>query len=91
MKRDEHISAAGLNVTEIDEVLDAMCMFAKPVTNHFRWRPALSDPDDDLVLETAVNGGANAIVTFNQFDFLRAKSIFGIDVELPSLALRRIK
>jgi predicted nucleic acid-binding protein len=29
----------------------------------------LSDPEDDMVLETATNGSASAIVTFNQRDF----------------------
>ena len=50
----------------------------------------LTDPDDDLVLETAVNGKADAIVTFNLFDFQRAGTMFGIDVERPGEALRRM-
>jgi hypothetical protein len=29
----------------------------------------LSDPEDDMVLETATNVSASAIVTFNQRDF----------------------
>jgi predicted nucleic acid-binding protein len=66
-------------------------MFAMPVINHFRWRSVLTDPDDDLVLETAVNGSASAIVTFNIFDFERAKTMFGIQIERPSDALRRMK
>ncbi|WP_142988380.1 PIN domain-containing protein [Granulicella rosea] len=36
---------------------------AEHVVFFFNWRPALSDPDDEMVLETAVNGGAKAIVT----------------------------
>jgi putative PIN family toxin of toxin-antitoxin system len=91
LKREEHLSVAGLTTTDVDDLLDAMCIFAKPVTNHFRWRPVLTDPDDDLVLETAVNGQADVIVTFNIFDFQRAKTLFGIQVERPSDALRRIK
>jgi predicted nucleic acid-binding protein len=62
---------------------------ATPVINHFRWRPVLTDPDDDLVLETAVNGMADAIVTFNVFDFQRATTLFGIDVVRPGEILRR--
>jgi putative PIN family toxin of toxin-antitoxin system len=91
LKREEHLSVAGLTHADVDDLLDAFCIFARPVTNHFRWRPALTDPDDDLVLETAVNGGADAIVTFNMFDFQRAKTLFGIQVERPNEALRRIK
>jgi putative PIN family toxin of toxin-antitoxin system len=91
LKRVEHLSVAGLSRADVDDLLDAFCIFAKPVTNHFRWRPVLPDPDDDLVLETAVNGGADAIVTFNMSDFQRAKSLFGIQVERPNEALRRVK
>ena len=90
MKREEHLAVAGLTVADVDDLLDAFCIFAKPVMNHFRWRPVLTDPDDDLVLETAVNGGADAIVTFNLHDFRRAKTLFGILVERPSEALRRL-
>ena len=91
LKRPQQLAAAGLASADIDDLLDAICVFARPVTNHYRWRPALSDPDDDLVLETAVNGNADAIVTFNQTDFARAKLLFGIQVELPSIAIRRIR
>ena len=41
-------------------------------------------------LEAAVNGGAEAIVTFNLRDFGLAPSAFGIDVLLPRDALRRL-
>ncbi|WP_442889236.1 PIN domain-containing protein [Congregicoccus parvus] len=36
----------------------------------FLWRPFLPDPDDDLVLEVAVAGRVDAIVTYNQNDFV---------------------
>ena len=35
----------------------------------FRWRPALSDADDDLMLELAVAAGCRYIVTHNLRDF----------------------
>ena len=88
LKRAEHLTVAGLSASDVDDLLDAFCIFAKPVTNHFRWRPVLTDPDDDLVLETAANGGAGIIVTFNVFDFQRATSLFGINVQRPGETLR---
>lgn len=90
LKRAEHLAVAGLTTADVDEVLDAFCIFAKPIINHFRWRPALTDPDDDLVLETAVNGMADVIVTFNVFDFRRATTLFGVEVGRPGEILRRI-
>ncbi|WP_323755066.1 MULTISPECIES: hypothetical protein [Tistrella] len=44
-----------------------------------------------MVLEAAVNGGANAIVTFNLRDFGQEASRFGIEVLLPGAALRRLE
>jgi predicted nucleic acid-binding protein len=50
----------------------------------------LPDPDDDMVLETAVNGGAHAIVTFNQRDFLPAAKKFECSIIRPATALEKI-
>lgn len=44
-----------------------------------------------MVLETAVNGNANAIVTFNQRDFVARMKDFSCEVLLPIAALRRIE
>jgi predicted nucleic acid-binding protein len=51
----------------------------------------LNDPGDELVLEAAVNGRADAIITFNERDLRPAQQSFGIEVILPREALRRIK
>src|SRR5438874_2096093 len=36
---------------------------------HFLWRPFLTDPDDDMVLELAFAAGCRYIVTHNVKDF----------------------
>jgi hypothetical protein len=64
---------------------------ARPVRLAFRWRPRLSDPDDDMVLETAINGSASAIVTFNQRDFAAGIKGFSCAVILPAMALQQIR
>jgi predicted nucleic acid-binding protein len=51
----------------------------------------LRDPDDDMVLETAVNGRANAIVTFNQRDFADTSKRFNCAVILPATAVGQIR
>ena len=63
----------------------------EPVETHFIWRPQLRDPADELVLEAAVNGRAEAIVTFNRRDFGMAPTRFGIDLLTPAEALGRIR
>ena len=57
---------------------------------HFTWRPQLSDPNDELVLDAAVNGRADALVTFNLGDFRPAAVRFGIDLMTPSMILERL-
>lgn len=68
---------------DIGDVLDVFSEVAKRVKFSFRWRPTLPDPNDDMVLETAVNGQADAIVTFNQRDFSPAAETFGCQVIRP--------
>jgi predicted nucleic acid-binding protein len=50
---------------------------------YFQWRPQLRDADDELVLEAAINGLADALVTHNVRDFLPAANNFGIQVITP--------
>jgi putative PIN family toxin of toxin-antitoxin system len=91
MTRPEHLLASGLNVTEIGVLLDAVAATAEPVRLAFHWRPTLRDPDDDMVLETAANGRADAIVTFNRRDFIKVADRFGVEVLSPGVALARLE
>src|SRR5690348_15311813 len=45
------------------------------------------DPDDDMVLEAAVNRQADAIVTFNVGDFGEAARRFGVEVLAPGAGM----
>jgi putative PIN family toxin of toxin-antitoxin system len=91
MTRAEHLEASGLNVTEVEALLDAVASVIHPVRLAFLWRPTLRDPDDDMVLEAAVNGRAEAIVTFNLADFRNAAPRSGIEVLSPGEAWRRLE
>ena len=87
----EHRLAAGLSEREVEIFLDAVLAMAEPVKTHFLWRPQLRDPGDEMVLEAAVNGRANALVTFNVRDFGIVPARFGIELMVPSEAIGRIK
>lgn len=91
MTRPEHLVAAGVSAAEIGVLLDAVAAIAEPVKLAFLWRPALRDPDDDMVLEAAVNGNADMIVTFNLRDFARVATRFGIAILQPSDAMRALR
>jgi predicted nucleic acid-binding protein len=89
LTRPEHLDAAGLAVDDVNVLLDAVAAVAEPVRLAFLWRPAARDPDEDMVLEAAVNGRADALVTFNIRDFAGVAERFGIAVISPGEAVRR--
>jgi putative PIN family toxin of toxin-antitoxin system len=91
MTRPERLSASGLTADEIGVILDAVAAAAEPVRLAFLWRPAVRDPYDDMVLETAANGRADAIVTFNTCDFATVAERFGVRVLSPGDALKLLE
>ena len=91
LTRPQHLAAYGLSSAEVGRVLDDLAAVARPVRLAFRWRPRLTDPDDDMVLETAINGSANASVTFNQRDFAPGTKGFSCVLILPATALHQIR
>jgi predicted nucleic acid-binding protein len=56
----------------------------------YLWRPALPDPDDDLLLELAVAAGCQYIVTHNVADF-RGTERWGVAAVSPSQFLKLIE
>ena len=88
--RPEHQLAAGLSEQEVRIFIDAVITIAEPVKIHYLWRPQLRDPSDEMVLETAVNGRANLLITFNVRDYGTAPARFGIEVMTPREAVERI-
>ncbi len=73
---------------EIVDFLDTLAGRATPVELWYNWRPQLRDPNDEMVLATAINGGADAIVTHNTADFLPAAHRFGLSVITPGSILK---
>ena len=90
LTRPEQLAACALTSEDVGRVLDDLASVARPVALSFRWRPKLPDLNDDMVLETAVNGNANAIVTFNHRDFEGTAQNFDCAVILPREALERV-
>ena len=89
-RRHEHQAAAGLTEEEVSSFLNAVMAVIEPVEIYFLWRPQLRDPDDEMVLEAAVNGRTEAIVTFNHRDYGTVPEQFGIAVLKPAEALRSL-
>jgi putative PIN family toxin of toxin-antitoxin system len=90
LTRPEHLEAAGITAAEANEILDALAAVSEPVGLRFLWRPRLKAPADEMVLETAVNGHANRLVTFNVRHLGAAAEEFGIITMAPPLAWKEI-
>lgn len=91
LTRPEQLKAFGLTVGEVNSILDALVAAAEPVTFRFLWRPQLKDPSDEMVLETAVNGNADYLATFNLRHFLEAAALFGMRAAVPGHIWRKIR
>jgi len=78
-----------LTERDIDDILDYICAVAHHRKIYYLWRPFLSDPRDDMVLELAVTAECNFIVTFNQRDFAGVEQ-FGLSTLTPKGFLQKI-
>lgn len=91
LKRPEQIKAHGFSLERIDRLLASFAALCEPVDVKFRWRPQLTDPKDELVLEAAVNGRAEALVTFNMKDFMPAARRFNLVTLRPAALLEGLE
>jgi putative PIN family toxin of toxin-antitoxin system len=82
LKRPEHLAVGNRSEAMVDAFLDALTLRVEPVHLFYLWRPQLRDAADEMVLETALNGQADALVTFNVDDFTAARR-FALPVLTP--------
>lgn len=89
LNRAEFLLDSGITRNQITEFLEDVAATVTPVGIDFQWRPQLADPDDEMVLEVAINCGG-IIVTHNARDFRDVPARFGLTLLSPAEALRRI-
>lgn len=90
LKRPVQRAAHGLSTEEIERFLAGLASASEAVEVNFQWRPQLTDPNDEMVLEAAVNGQAAALVTHNVRDFAMAARRFGLRVVRPGTLLQEM-
>jgi len=87
----EHVRESALSKREIVELIEAMEAFAEPVEVVMKIRPLSPDPSDDMVLDVAINGRAEALITNNKKHFAGAGKRFGIPVLSPAELLEKMR
>ena len=88
--RAEQLHMSGKSRAETMAILEALEAVADPVFVAFRYRPLSTDPNDDMVLDVAINGDADAIVTNNTRHFREPAVRFQIEALTPAELLGKI-
>jgi putative PIN family toxin of toxin-antitoxin system len=88
LSRPEQRFATQMSERDVRGFLSALASAAEPVELNFFWRPQLTDPADEMILEVAVNGRAEAIVTHNVRHFAGVERLFGVRVVTPAHLLK---
>lgn len=73
----------------LDSFIDYICNNSIETIIYYNWRPFLSDPNDDFILELAVASGVEWIVTYNQDDF-KGSEKFGVRTITPKELLLKM-
>ncbi len=66
------------------QVLSALIKVGQWVTVYYGWRPNLPDEADNHLIELAIAGGAEVIITHNIRDFKRGELLNSIRIQNPA-------
>lgn len=88
LKREQ--AQLGLSLEDINNVIEALCVIANKRSIFYLWRPILNDPDDDFLVDLAVECQADYIITYNQKDLQPAET-FGIKIVTPKQFLQEMR
>lgn len=80
----------GQRPSHVTAFVDYLCRVAHKQDVFFVWRPLLNDPNDDMVVESAMASRASAIITHNLRDFVPAAGL-GVRVLAPAQFLLHLQ
>jgi predicted nucleic acid-binding protein len=80
----------GLSLEDIDELLNAICARGEECTLSYGWLPVLTDPDDEPLVQLAIESDASRIVTHN-IRHLRPALQFGVELLRPREFLDKLR
>lgn len=87
--RESLIATAQLEAEDRAAVVQGFLSVCRWTTVYYSWRPNLRDEDDNHIIELAVAGAAEAIVTRNRRDFANSQLLFpGLNILSPAECLK---
>lgn len=87
--REHILELCPLSSSEIRAFLNAIYSISQWVPIYYLWRPTLSDAGDNFLIELAVAGGADYIITSNAKDLKSAELSFKqLKIITPEVFLR---
>jgi putative PIN family toxin of toxin-antitoxin system len=89
--RVEHLIVSGKTQEEVTLLLDMLEAIAEPILVVDRHSPLSEDANDDMVLEVAINGSADAILTNNAKHFREAAIRFQLQLLKPAELLKEFR
>ena len=89
--RPEHLAAARRSTETVLSLIGDLEGLAEPVNVVSKPRPLSSDPNDNMVLDVAINGRADVLVTQNAKHFTTAAHRYGIKVMSPAELLEILR
>lgn len=89
--RQELMKKSPLTSTERQTLFDALLAVSEWIKVYYLWRPNLPDEGDNHLIELAVAGGADAIVTNNLGDLKNSELLFpSVSIFTPTQFLEAI-
>lgn len=74
----------------IDDIIDYLCSIGEAVRPPYLWRPIAKDPKDEMLVELAVAGECDRIITYNKRD-LKGVEKLGIKLRTPFEFLKELE
>lgn len=91
MSRTDLFVRSRLDAAERDELLDIFMSVCRWTRIYYGWRPNLRDEGDNHLVELAIAGGAEYIITRNIRDVARMELLFpGLKVVCPEAILKEL-
>jgi putative PIN family toxin of toxin-antitoxin system len=87
LSRDDLLPSAPLLAKQ--KFLNYICAVTAHCEIFYLWRPLLQDPDDEMLVELAMAGNCDTLITYNQRDLAGAKSL-GLRIQTPKEFLAEI-